>query len=56
VPFRPPRYSFDFADTPDASRIAADTMGAEQRARRPQGLLADASTVVKREGPTVCPM
>jgi hypothetical protein len=23
VPFQPPRYSFDFADTPDASRIAA---------------------------------
>jgi ketosteroid isomerase-like protein len=23
VPFRPPRYSFDFADTRDASRIAA---------------------------------
>lgn len=23
APFQPPRYSFDFADTPDASRIAA---------------------------------
>ena len=23
VPFQPPRYSFDFADAPDASRIAA---------------------------------
>ena len=23
VPFQPPRYSFEFADTPDASRIAA---------------------------------
>ena len=53
VPFQPPRYSFDFADTSDASRIAA--LGAQYTLDAVRRSLANGNDewIVARRGPDI---
>jgi hypothetical protein len=53
VPFQPPRYSFDFADTTDASRIAALSAQYTLDAVRQSLAKGNDEWIIARRGPAI---